>query len=123
MTADFSCYRHLTSAEDVRAWVDALVAVEGGVRDLVSYPEDCAVIIGHFARVGVALTPGEAQAVWDVYSAKDCAGWVGPAGDCVAGLDWVVDEIKGGSIGCEHVRRALAGWSPGAVLPGEPSSL
>ena len=109
--AMFDGYRFIKSAADAQGWARAIIERNGGLTDYISWPDDVAVIIQHFQRIGVTLTPQEAQALWDAYSEKDCAGWVGPAVDCVAGLDWIIEEIENGS--CRlHSLLGLRGWKP-----------
>lgn len=109
--AMFDGYRFIKSAADAQGWARAIIERNGGLREHVSYPDDVAVIVEHFHRVGATLTPQEAQALWYAYSEKDCAGWVGPAVDCVAGLDWIIEEIEDRS--CRlHSLPGLRGWRP-----------
>lgn len=109
--AMFDGYRFIKSAADAQGWARAIIERNGGLSEHVSYPDDVAVIVEHFHRVGATLTPQEAQALWHAYSEKDCAGWVGPAVDCVAGLDWIIEEIEDRS--CRlHSLLELRGWRP-----------
>lgn len=109
--ATFDGYRFIRSAADAQGWARAIIERNGGPREHVPYPGDVAVIIRHFQRVGVTLTPQEAQALWEACSEKDCAGWVGPAVDCVAGLDWIIEKIEDGS--CRlHSLLGVRGWKP-----------
>lgn len=109
--AMFDDYRFIKSAADAQGWARAIIERDGVLTDYISWPDDVAVIIQHFQRIGVTLTPQEAQALWGTYSEKDCAGWVGPAVDCVAGLDWIIEEIEDGWCRLDSLR-GLRGWKP-----------
>lgn len=110
-SSSFGHYRHLRSSDDASAWVKAIVAVEGEY-DVLSHPDDLAAIVASFAECGVTITASQAQSVFYVYAEKDCAGWVGAPKDAVAGLDQVVDEIRGGNPHIPDVVAALKDWYP-----------
>lgn len=110
-TVGFAGYRHIHSAAQAEAWVREIVRRNGGTREHISYPEDVAIVVRHFRDIGATITPEEAQALWEAYSEKDHAGWVGPASDCVAGLDWTIEQIEDGTIAIRELAR-LKGWRP-----------
>jgi len=95
-TTSFTAYKYIKSAAQAERWISAITAAEGTL-DFIRYPDDVAEGLASFAAMGVSTTPSQVQSVFDVYAAKDCAGWVGISEDAVAGLDWIVEEILEGS--------------------------
>lgn len=108
----FEQYAAFKSPGQVKAWLQAIVEANGPAYP--SFPDDCAVIVEHFAKVGVSITAEEAASFWDAYSESLQSGWITLAKDCVAALDGLVEEIEGGSCLVE----CLAGLQ-GTVNPGQ----
>lgn len=109
----FCQYRYIKSADTAVAWLEAIVETAGSEGEELWYPHDCADIIAQFARIGATITPAQAQTFWSEFSEKYRAGWLGPWGDCVAGLDEMIEAIKEGSSEVAHLSRHLRTWSPG----------
>lgn len=107
----FSQYKYCRSAEATLAWVQAIAAAQGE-RDVLSHTDDLASIVSSFAESGVNITPSQAQLVFEAYAEKDCAGWVGPSVDVIAGLDWLIEEIKEGNPHIPLLVAALKDWNP-----------
>lgn len=77
------------------AWLRAIVNAYGTF-DVISYPDDCAEIVRHFERIGVPITISDADSFWSAHSQNLAAGWLTLAQDCVASLDWLVEDIEAG---------------------------
>ncbi|WP_426172619.1 hypothetical protein [Pseudoduganella sp. R-34] len=86
----------IKSSADAEAWLRAVVEAYGSF-DVVSFPVDCAEIVEHFARAGVAITINDANSFWNAHSDNQQSGWVTLATDCVAALDWLVEDIESGA--------------------------
>ncbi|WP_434716357.1 hypothetical protein [Paraburkholderia sp. A3RO-2L] len=91
----FEGFTIIKSREQTDAWLRAVVAANGGPAH-VSYPDDCARIVQHFSRVGVAISAEEAASFWDAYSDSLQSGWIVLSRDCVAALDGLAEEIEKG---------------------------
>jgi hypothetical protein len=97
----------IKSTAQAEAWVRAVIAANHGPAH-VSYPEDCARIVQHFASVGVSISAEEAASFWDAYSDSLQSGWIVLSRDCVAALDGLAEEIEKGWCSVESLQ-ALKG--------------